>query len=305
MAAPPRGHAVSGIAMVLAGAVLLSAKGVVAKLMYAAGGDAVTVSAIRAVLAVPGFWTYAIWRMGARRLLGIDRRSMLIAALIGLLSYYGGSLVNFYALTLIDASLERMLLFTYPMLVVVALALLHRRWPSRRVLTAMTLTYVGVVLAVGALDGELLRANWYGSLLVLLSAAGVAAYYIVNARVSAQIGSQAFTVYAMSAAGIGMGVHLALTRTPAQVAALPMQFWWLMAFMVVAVTVLPLFLMAEGVARVGAARGSLISAIGPASTVFIAWRVLDERLSLVQIAGSALIVSGILVLESRRSRPGG
>ncbi|MEO0425640.1 MAG: DMT family transporter [Pseudomonadota bacterium] len=297
--APTRGL-LAGVVFVIAGAVLLSFKGIVAKLMYAQGGDPVTVSAVRSVLAVPGFWAWALLRVGPKRLFAVPPAILLPVIGVGLLSYYAGAMVNFYALTMIDAALERMLLFTYPLLVVTALALIERRLPGRRVLVAMAVTYGGVVLAVGGLDATLLQANALGAGLTLLSAAGVAAYYMVNANVSQKIGSQTFTVYAMTAAGVGMGAHLLFTRSFADLAALPTEFWTLMAFMVVAVTVLPLFLMGVGIARVGAARGSLISAIGPAATVFAAYLVLGETLTLAQVVGSGLIVAGILVLEARR-----
>ncbi|MEM9387602.1 MAG: DMT family transporter [Pseudomonadota bacterium] len=293
------GGLIAGVAFVIAGAVLLSFKGIVAKLMYAQGGDPVTVAAVRSVLAVPGFWAWALFRVGPKRLFAVPPTTLLPVAGVGLLSYYAGAMINFYALTMIDAALERMLLFTYPLLVVTALAIIERRWPRLRVLVAMVVTYGGVVLAVGGLDASLLRANALGASLTLLSAAGVAAYYLVNANVSQRIGSQTFTVYAMTAAGIGMGLHLLVTRELGDLAALPGEFWSLMMFMVLAVTVLPLFLMGVGIARVGAARGSLISAIGPASTVFAAYLLLGERLTLGQVVGSALIVAGILLLESR------
>lgn len=293
------GGLLAGVVFVIAGAVLLSFKGILAKLMYAQGGDPVTVSAVRSVLAVPGFWAWALLRVGPKRLFCVPPSTLLPVIGVGLVSYYAGAMVNFYALTMIDAALERMLLFTYPLLVVTALAVIERRLPRPRVLVAMAVTYSGVVLAVGGLDASLFHANALGASLTLLSAAGVAAYYMVNANISKQIGSQTFTVYAMTAAGIGMGGHLLATRSLEDLAVLPVHFWGLMIFMVVAVTVLPLFLMGVGIARIGAARGSLISAIGPASTVFAAYLLLGERLAIGQVVGSALIVAGILVLESR------
>ncbi len=293
-------YALSGILFVLLGAVALSAKGVLAKLLYAEGGDYVTVATVRGVLAVPGFWLWALIAVGPRRLLAVERRSLSLAVLVGLASYYAGSMIDFYALTLIGASLERMLMFTYPSMVVLTLALVERRLPPVRVLASVVLTWVGVALAVGGLNRDLLEANWFGSLLVLAVAAMVAAYYLVNARVSRRIGSQAFTVYAMTAAGAAMGAHLLASGRAPALLTLPAGFWWLMALMVVGVTVLPLFLMGEGVARIGASRGSLISAVGPASTVVLAYAVLGESLSLGQGAGCLLIVVGVLVLERRR-----
>ena len=295
---------VSGIVFVIAGALLLSLKGIVAKLIYAHGVDAITVAAVRAVLAVPGFWLYALWSVGRGRLLSADRRAVAAAMTVGFIAYYVGAYLDFYALTLIDAGLERVLLFVYPAFVVTAQALIQRRLPRANVTIAMLLTYLGVFLAVGGIDRGLLAANGFGSLLVLLAAGGVALYYMTNAAQARVIGSQVFTVYAMTAAGAGMAGQFFLTRDLATLA-MPAEAWQLMAAMVVFVTVLPLFLLGEGISRVGAVRGSLISTVGPPSTLLVAWWLLEETMAPVQLAGSALVIVGIVVLERfKRVAPG-
>ena len=285
----------------LAGALLLSAKGVVAKLMYAQGADATTVASVRSMLAVPGFWAWAVWRMGWRRMLRVDRRDLISAAGIGFACYYVGAFINFFALTLIDASLERVILFSYPVLVVTTQIIATRRLPPARVLWAVVLTYLGIYLAVGGFAPELLRGNAYGAGLVMLCAVLVALFYLVNARVAPRIGAQCFTTYAMTAAGIGFAAHFGAVGDWSALPGQTATFWWLMALMVVGVTVLPLFLLGEGVTRIGATRSSLITTVGPAATVIMAHYALGERLHPLQLAGSALIVGGIFVLERRRA----
>ncbi len=129
---PPTVSNAAGIACVAAGALLLSAKGIVAKLMYAQGADVDTVAAVRSVLAVAGFWAWACWRVGGSALVSVSPRHLLLAAGVGLLSYYVGAYVDFYALSLIDASLERVLLFSYPVLIVTVQVVVQRRLPPGR-----------------------------------------------------------------------------------------------------------------------------------------------------------------------------
>lgn len=295
-------HPLWGLVFVVAGALMLSAKGIVAKLMYAQGADVITVAAVRSVLAVPGFWLYAVFTVGARRLFSADRRALLLALGTGFVSYYLGAYLDFHALTLIDASLERVILFGYPVLIVTARAFAERRLPPHYVTVSLLTTYTGIFLAVGVFDAKLFAANALGALLVVACAAGVACYYMMNERLSRRIGSQAFTVYAMTAAGVGMGLHYAVAGTPSEALALPTEFWWLMGLMVVGVTVLPLFLLAEGIARVGATRGSLISTIGPPATIVMAWWFLGERLAPLQLFGAVLTIAGVVHLEWRARR---
>ena len=125
-----------GIAMVIAGAILLGSKGVLAKLLYARGLDYQTVVSLRAVLAIPGFVLIAAWLGGVSSMRSLAARDVAAAIFAGVLCYYFGAGVNFYALTLIDASVERALLYSYPALVVVAVWILSRQRPKADLLLA-------------------------------------------------------------------------------------------------------------------------------------------------------------------------
>lgn len=286
-----------GVALVIGGALLLSLKGIIAKLLFAEGVEFTAVVGVRAALAVPLFWAWALWQTGAKSLLGVRAMPVMLSALAGLLCYYVGAYLNFKALTMIDASLERVLLFSYPALVVVAQALILRRWPRRRTVLATVCTYAGVYLVIGGLDPALLRENAAGAGLVLICAATLAVYFFASDALGNRIGSVPFTVYAMTAAGAGLALHLGISAPDSF--AMSGRAWALMVFLVIFVTVLPLFMVAEGVKRVGAERSSILSTVGPPATLIFAWALLGETMGLAQLVGMALILAGIVVLESR------
>ena len=56
------------------------------------------------------------------------------------------------------------------------------------------------------------------------------------------------------------------------------------------------FLINAGIRRIGADHASIISSIGPVVTLALAYAVLDESLSLTQIAGATLVLLGILLV---------
>lgn len=291
-----------GLAMAMGGATLLANKGVLAKLLYAEGLDVVTLVAVRSALALPLFWAWAILRLGWGRVLSRDRGAVAISVFAGLACYYVGALVNFESLRLIDASLERVLLYAYPSLVLLAEAFRRRRLPPPRTLLALALTYAGIVLAVGVQDADLFRANAWGAALALLSGLGFAVWFLLNQAAAARIGSVRFTVYAMTAASAALVAHLVAMRGGLPPLDLTPRAWWLMALMVLAVTVLPLFMVAEGVRRLGAERAALVSSVGPPTTIAMAWLVLGEVLTPLQILGAAIVIGGILVLEEKGLR---
>ena len=128
----PQNPRIIGGLLVAIGAILLAAKGLFAKALYNIGLSFHDVAAIRSVLAVPGFallaWLYrgktvGEWDNASRR------KELLLALFAGFFCYYLGALANFYALTIIDASVERPLLFAYPIFVVIITTLITRSRP--------------------------------------------------------------------------------------------------------------------------------------------------------------------------------
>ncbi len=292
-----------GLLLAMGGAMLLASKGILAKLLYAEGVDVTTLVTVRSAAALPVFWAWAVLRLGWGRVVVREPRAIWISAIAGLACYYAGALVNFEALRLIDASLERVLLYAYPSFVVLVLAVQRGRMPPARTLVALAMTYLGIVLAVGVLDSALFRANAYGAGLALLSAVGFTFYFLANQAAAARIGSIRFTVFAMTAATAALVVHLLALRAPLdELAGFTPAAWGWMALLVGGVTVLPLFMLAEGVRRLGAERAALVSTIGPPTTILLAWAVLGEVLAPLQLLGAAVVIAGIVVLEEKGLR---
>ncbi|MDH3644644.1 MAG: DMT family transporter, partial [Gammaproteobacteria bacterium] len=148
--------ALAGLLCAASGAVLLASKGIFAKLLYQTGVGFEVVTALRAVLALPLFWAWALVTGSPVALWRRQRPAVLLALAAGFGGYYVGALVNFYALTLISASLERVLLFSYPALVLLARYLVYGARPTGATVVASAMTWFGVFLAVGGWDLELL-----------------------------------------------------------------------------------------------------------------------------------------------------
>ena len=290
--------------LVAAGALLLAAKGLFAKALYQQGLSFHDVAAIRSVLAVPGFALLAwLYRGNARQTASREAwiRYVLLAVFAGVLCYYLGAMANFYALTIVDASVERPLLFAYPIFVVVITMLMTQRPPSGRVLLALLLTTLGVVLVTGALNARLTMSEWSGMAWILFCSLSIAIYTLISGELTQRMGSGLFTLIAMTAAAVGMAVHYQVFRGWENIA-LSSHAWRILAGLVVFSTVLPLFFMAEGVRRVGASRASLISTLGPPATAVMAQELTGEMLAPAQWLGIALVLIGVMALEIKCSR---
>ncbi len=297
-----RGDRLVGALLVAGGAMLFASKGILAKRLYEMGVGFEALTAIRALIALPLFWAFATTRESVSIVRGTRPRAALAAAVAGFLCYYVGALLDFQALTMIDASIERVLMFSYPAIVVLFTAVQKRQWPQPAVFAAMILTYVGIFLSVGGMDGREMRADALGVALVLLAAITYAIYFMIGERYTREIGSTRFTLFAMSAAAAALVVHYLVRHGLQALGSIPAAGWLMLVVLGVFVMFVPASMQAEGVRRIGAQRGALVSTAGPPTTILLAWLWLDERMTGWQLTGVALIVGGILVLDLARSR---
>jgi drug/metabolite transporter (DMT)-like permease len=210
--------------------------------------------------------------------------------------YYVGALVDFWALTMIDASVERVLLFSYPAMVVLISSVMNRQAPDTRVVLAMLATYLGIFFAMGGIDLRELRANLFGAGLVLIAALTTAIYFLIGEKFTRELGSTRFAATAMSSAAVLLAIHFLVFHPLSELAALTAYDWLLLAILGIACMFIPGLLQAEGMRRVGAQRGAIGSTIGPPTTILLAAVFLGERLNVWQILGTALIVGSVAFL---------
>jgi drug/metabolite transporter (DMT)-like permease len=105
-----------------------------------------------------------------------------------------------------------------------------------------------------------------------------------------------FTAYAMVVASAASLLQFAVLR-PLTALDLPLRVYEFSIAMAIFSTVLPVFLLSFAIRRIGSGSASLIGSIGPVSTIYMAYVFLNERISLLQIAGSLLVLAGVLIIS--------
>jgi drug/metabolite transporter (DMT)-like permease len=294
-----------GMICVAGSAILFASKGLFGKALYQRGVGFELLVMVRAVMAVPLFAWFAMRANAPSRNLaeGVDQsppmrpRAILAAAIAGITCYYVGALLDFWALMLIDASIERVLLFSYPAIVVLIGSVLKRRAPEARVVAAMIVTYIGIFFAMGGIDFAELRQNLFGASLVLIAALTTAIYFLIGERYTHELGSTRFAAIGMSASAAMLVLHFVAFRSFDEFRTLEAYDWMLLVILGTLCMFIPGLLQAEGMRRVGAQRAAIGSTIGPPTTIFLAAIFLGERLNVWQLLGSAMIVGSILVLS--------
>jgi drug/metabolite transporter (DMT)-like permease len=291
-----------GVVFALLAAVGFSAKAILVKLAYLDSVDAVTLLALRMVFSVPFFIGVVLWvrRQHAEPLNAHDR---LLVLGLGLVGYYCSSFLDFLGLQYISAGLERLILFLYPTMTVILAALLYKRAIGRKVIAAMALSYAGIALVfmhdVGAKEGSIVL----GASLVFASTLSYSIYLVGAGHAIARIGAMRFTAYAMVVASAACVLQFLVMR-PLSALDLPLRVYELSIAMAIFSTVLPVFLLSFAIRRIGSGSASLIGTVGPVSTIYMAHVLLGEHVSLLQIAGSALVLCGVLVISLNSGKVG-
>ena len=285
-----------GPACAILGTLGFSFKAILIKLAYAtAPVDAITLLALRMLYSAPLFVAMAWW--AGRNAGPLELRDLCAILGLGFLGYYLASLLDFMGLRYITASLERLILYLYPTMVVILSALFLRKPVTRRAAGALALSYAGIALVFrhDATVGDA-AATLLGGGLVFASALAYAVYLVTAGGVIGRIGSMRFTALAMLASTAFVFAHFAIERPFSALDVAP-RVHLLSIAMAVFSTVVPTWLVAEAIRRLGANATSLVGSLGPVFTIALGAMLLDEPIHAIQIAGAALVLAGVALVS--------
>lgn len=290
-----------GVACALIGSIGFSTKTVFVKLAYQYEVDVMTLLALRMLIALPLFLAMACWAGTGG--MHMSRRDWALIVTLGFISYYLGSYLDFTGLQYISAGLGRLILYLYPTLVLLLSAVFLKQPVRALHLVSLALSYGGIALALQHefAVGANLPLMAFGAGLVFASAVIYAIYLIAGSRIVHRLGSMRFTAYASISASIFVIAHFMITHGSARLA-VARPVYWLTLLMAVFSTVLPLWLMAEALRRIGANQLALVSCLGPISTILLAHFFLGEPVTVVQLAGAVLVLAGVM-LVSLKAQP--
>ncbi len=289
-----------GVGLVALSAIAFSAKAVMAKLAYRHGVDALTVLGLRVGFALPFYLGVLALRRG-RETRPLTRREIVSIVLLGLIGYYLSSLLDFMGLEYITAGLERLILFVYPTLVAIFEAVLFGKRLSRLQLFALAATYAGIAVVFQSEIGFAGDDVLLGAAMVFACAITYAGYLVGGGQLIPRIGAERFTALALSVSALAVLGHAsAAGRT---FVGLPRPVYELGLWLALVATVLPTFMLSEGIRRIGPGPAAIAGTIGPVSTLALAYWFLGEPLLPQQIAGATLVLAGATLVALGRPKP--
>jgi drug/metabolite transporter (DMT)-like permease len=288
----------AGILIMLVGSLFFSTKAIIVKYAFKHTDiDTISLLALRMLFSLPFYLIMAWLAFKNEPQKKLTTKQWLYIFLLGIFGYYLSSLFDFFGLKFISAGIERLILFLYPTFVILINTFVFKIRGSKTQWLAVALTYIGVVLAyLGELSIE--AGNPYflkGSLLIFLCAITFAIYTVGSGRLIPVVGPTKFTAYAMLFSTIGVFLHfiVAGNYTILHSGSNYIGYGFLIA---IVATVIPSWLVAVGTKKIGANNAAIISTIGPVSTILQAHFILGEPIYTLQIIGTILIVTGVLLI---------
>jgi drug/metabolite transporter (DMT)-like permease len=293
-----------GLLLAVGGSVAFSGKAIIVKLAYRHGVDAVTLIMYRMLFALPLFLLLAWW--AGRGQPPLTRRDAVVVAGLGFCGYYLASFLDFAGLQYISASLERLILYLNPTLVLALGVFLFKKKVSGRALLAMAVSYSGVLLVFGH---ELLaqtaaqmaspsQTAW-GTTLVFGSAVSYAVYLAFSGQEVQRLGALRLTGWATSVACLLCILQFVVLRPLSAMAVAP-EVLWLSVLNATLCTFAPVLMVMMAIERIGATMTAQTGMVGPLSTILMGVFILGEPFTLWIAVGTALVLTGIWLLARQQ-----
>ncbi|MGB0983695.1 MAG: DMT family transporter [Saprospiraceae bacterium] len=299
-----RYNQILGVLIALVGSIMFSTKAVFVKFAYQYYQiDSITLLMFRMLFSLPFFLVIATITTRQSDAYQMTRNDYFKILTLGVLGYYLASLFDFIGLQYITASLERLILFTYPTVVVFIGVFYFKEKLSRNQILALLLTYLGIAIVFIGNQSITSRSDLItGSIFVAMSAFFYGVYLAGSGQLIPKIGTWRYTSYALTVSCLSVIIHYLIANQGIGNLTYPYQIYVICLLMATISTVIPTLLVSEGIRRIGASNTSIVGSTGPISTIVLAYIYLGERLTLVQILGAILVLFGVLLISLQKHR---
>lgn len=259
--------------------------------LYAGGIDVNSVLFYRYAFAA---LIYALWLKFVKKLpLKIKKEAILPLFILGIL-FSLSSLFLYEAFKIIDAGIACTILFIYPVMVALIMALFFGEKINKTTVLSLILTFSGIAL-LADWSGDM-HISPKGILVVLLSALSYAVYMVGVQKIPSvkHIKSSVLSFYVML---FGLFVYIFNLKFCTELQILNTPFLW---FCVSALAVIPTIVSIEtityAIKLIGSTKTALLGSFEPLTALFIGVTIFNEHLTLQIVCGAALILFGVALL---------
>jgi drug/metabolite transporter (DMT)-like permease len=288
-----------GVLLGILGIVLFSSKAVMVKLAYQYEVDALSVLFLRMLFSFPFYICMIIIYSKKQTKDVIVKKDYAWVVFFGVVGYYLSSYFDFVGLVYIKASLERIILFIYPTIIILFNKLFLKKSISKIQIIAIALTYLGIVITFWGEVETSGNDTYLGGFFIILCAITYASYLVGSGWLIPKFGVVKFTSYVMVVSCFCVFIHYALISKVS-----PFSYSkevYILGFLIaIFATVIPSFLVSEAINRINSSNFAVIAGIGPISTIILASIFLNEQLTFIQLFGALIVIGGILLVSIKK-----
>jgi len=304
-------HPYTGYFLYLIASVLFALNGTVSKAILMTGIDTERLSQLRVTVAFLVLLTFvAIKRPSA---LHLKRKEIPVLIAYGILGVAMTQYLYFVALVYLPVGVALLIEFTAPVMVALWMRLVWKEPTRKTVWLALGMAIAGLALVAQIWNGFALNA--VGVIAALLAAVSLTTFYILGdkqMRVENHRDPVSLVMWGFAAAALFWAIFqpwwsfpwdlLSGESEPLGSAEVVFPIWSLSIYLVLLGTVIPFWLTVESLKHLRASQASTVGLTEPLFATIIAWILLGESLTLVQLSGGALILVGVFVAEHSRNR---
>lgn len=258
-----------------------------AKVLYAEGVNTNTVLFYRFAFGVA---ILGLMMLASRQSFRLTRREGTVLTVLGALFAFS-SITYFISFHYLSAGVAATLVFAYPVMVAIIMALFFRErlgWPS---LLAIALTVGGIALLYQGNDGKPISLP--GFVIVMISALAYALYIVVVNRSRIVMSSVKLTFYAMLVCLLCIALFSLVDRQSLTLLQSPTE-WIYAALLGLVPTVVSLVYMAKAIHLIGSTPTAIMGALEPVTAVVAGMLMFGEVLTLRLSFGIALILLAVM-----------
>ncbi len=284
------------IAMI--GFLFFATKAIFVKLAYQYGIASDALLMLRMVFSLPFFLIVGRIAFTKKEDAGdVIKKNLSMIIFLGVLGYYIASLLDFKGLTYIDASFERVIVYIYPTLVVIISSFWYKTKITRNQIAAIIISYLGIIIAYGGNIATNTGDNvTLGTILVLGSAVTYAIFLVGSQHYTKVLGSGLYNAVVMIIACLAVIMHNLILYPETDYFHYAWQVYMYAFLMATLSTVIPSFMIMEGIKRIGAGNSAILGSTGPIATILMAAYLLDEKINLIQWLGSLIVIAGVVMV---------
>jgi drug/metabolite transporter (DMT)-like permease len=290
-----------GIVFVFLGALCFSTKGIFAKLAFKYGVDGLQILTLRMLFSLP-FYVVILMMEIRKTPLKIKQKDWTDIVILGLIGYYLAALFDFLGLQYVSASLERNIIFTYPTFVLIMSRIFFKRKITNIQIIAVLVCYIGILLAFYSDKTAYASSSLTkGTVFILLSSFTYALYLVRSDGLIRNIGTIRFTCISMIVSCIAVIINYIIVYG-FDIFSFPLPVYFLGIGVAIIATVLPSFLMTNGIRLIGSSNMAIIASVGPIATIFLSNFILHETISMLHITGTIFVLVGVMILSVKGNK---